>query len=102
FTLLADVGYYISKIIINGLEQVIPYGVTEYSLQIDNVDKNYHVEVNCRKQIMTVRTQVNNDNYGQATAQTQVEYGGSAVIEITYSEGYTLDSVSEGTLSADN
>lgn len=102
FTVKANTGFYISRIIINNVELVIPNNVAEYDLQIDNVTGQKHVVINCARIRYTVRTLVNNSLFGSATSQITVNHGDSAVIDIIYADGYTLDSISEGTLSANN
>ncbi len=102
FTVLANTGYYITKIEINGVNMVIPDGVTEQPVQLDNVDRAYHIIVNCAIKTFVIKARVNNDSFGSVTAQTTVEYGKTAELAIAYNEGYTLKSVSQGALSENN
>lgn len=101
FTLVSQEGYYISKIIINGQELVIPNKVLEYNLQIDNVTKQQHIIINCARLQYTVRTVLNNILYGSVTSDVIVKHGENAVIELSYNDGYSLMDVSEGEVSSD-
>lgn len=102
FTVIANTGYYITNIIINGTPMVIPNGVTEQLVQLDNVDRAFHIAVHCAIKTFVVKARINNDSYGSVTAETTVEYGKTAELDIVYNPGYTLKSVSQGMLSEDN
>ncbi|MFW5780261.1 MAG: InlB B-repeat-containing protein, partial [Bacillota bacterium] len=102
FTVYADEGYYISFVSINGEEIVIPYKATEQLLQIDNVTRYQHVVIKCSKLTYTVTASINNTDYGSVTDEVFVEHGENAEITISYESGYTLSSISEGSLSEGN
>ncbi len=102
FTVYANEGYYISYIAINGNEVVIPYKAVEQFLQIDNVTGYKHVVIKCARMTYEVVASVNNTEYGSITEQVEVKHGEDAVLYITYNPGYTLSSISEGTLSESN